>query len=575
MPKEIWNQGRVVGYSAYEVYVKQHLQEDPSTPPATEREWLASSISLGSSMIYRMPDVIQGEDDCTYIDVFLPKNSRLAAANTLVASFFEGDADFGDDNWATKVVDYSMAISNTSSRSPSGTLDATGSIPAQSITSWSLDKKNKLADYMRIFDGVVIQPGTWYESDSKPPEKDFSANLKSPYPRIRLLIKGSIKNHPLILFSGFTIRTVLAGVVGQDTCLDTQSPQDGDFLGPAVFPWAAKIVFSVPTSYITFFESGGYRRTIETPTSKGSKATKNIKDSPVIDMQASKPETFYDSYDSYKAAFSPNTDNPRYLYNVNDFSTLGEIPTDGGSVLTVYQKSEVYPPALYGTFVSSKGDHYLNPLDIVAPGSVKMFYNQTGPEMMKDYQDTFPGTTAVNKTPEGVLQILNVNNQLVDVAGLEEFYATNSGQNFQPVSGTNLSGDSRPKLLKIKTGQKSVLALMMSSNISNGYGVDPTQLTLSPNPTSSISLNRTNSSNNISWAALVSALKNNQSIDILGNRLKSAKETLVRNRDTSGPYLEFGPDSSPLRLYITDSVPDASNVPVGSIGIGWGFTPKG
>ena len=40
MPKIIYNEGRVVGLSAYETYVKNHIAEDPNTPPASEREWL-------------------------------------------------------------------------------------------------------------------------------------------------------------------------------------------------------------------------------------------------------------------------------------------------------------------------------------------------------------------------------------------------------------------------------------------------------------------------------------------------------------------------------------------------------
>ena len=70
MPKQIWNEGRVVGYSAYEIYVKQHLLEDPSSPPASEREWLASSLAMGSSMLVKIPKITQtSEDSHTYLDI--------------------------------------------------------------------------------------------------------------------------------------------------------------------------------------------------------------------------------------------------------------------------------------------------------------------------------------------------------------------------------------------------------------------------------------------------------------------------------------------------------------------------
>ena len=35
MPKQIWNQGRVVGYSTYESYIRQALYENPDLEPAS------------------------------------------------------------------------------------------------------------------------------------------------------------------------------------------------------------------------------------------------------------------------------------------------------------------------------------------------------------------------------------------------------------------------------------------------------------------------------------------------------------------------------------------------------------
>lgn len=572
MPREIWNEGRVVGYSAYEIYVKQHLGEDPTTPPATEREWLASSLAMGSSMLLKVPNVSQDEDAHTYVDIYLPTNSKLAAANTIVAQFFEGDATFSG-NWAVRVTDYGQLISNTLSSSPSGTVGPTGTVPTQTLSNWSQTKKNKLKDYLKIYDGLVIQPGTWVASGVTPPTKDFQANLSSPYPRVRLHVRGPITNNPLILLTGFTIRSVLSGTVGQDTVTESGSPQDGDFLGPAVFPWSAKIVFCVPNSYVTYFGSGDYQRQLKSPTAEASSTTKKIiKDTPVVDMQGSKPETFYNSYSSYYARFSPDSTNPRYQYNVNTFSTLGDAPTDGEAILTVYQKKAIYPPAMYGTFVSETGTHYLNPLDVVAPGTIKMFNNMSASDL-QDYQDTFPGTTGMNKKSDGTIQILNYDGDLVDVAGLEIAYLNTSGISFESPRAT-LTGTGRPRVIKIKTGQKSVYALMLSTNIANGVDVEPTQATIDKTPTNLITLTASNSNDNISWSALLDALRNNRAIDLLGTRLKSAKQSLVRAHGTSssqGPYLEFGTESDKIRLYITNSQPDPSDVPIGSIGIGWGF----
>lgn len=603
MPREMWNEGRVLGYSAYEIYVKQHLSEDPNTPPATEREWLASSLAMGTSMLLRVPDVDQGEDDHTYLDIYLPTDSRLAAANTIVAQYFDGDAVFDlatDRNstkcWATRVSDYGQLLSNTSSSSPSGVKGPTASMPTKTLADWTNEQKARLADYMKIYDGLVIQPGEWVDSPKKPPQKDFRANLSNPYPRVRLHIRGPVTHKPILLLTGFTIRSVLAGVVGADTVVESGSPQDGDFLGPAVFPWAAKITFVVPSSYVTFFASGGYQRTIETPTAEGSRTKKMIKDTAVIDMQASKPETYYlpDHYTEEEAhKYSKSGTNPRYEYSVNKFSTLGDAPTDGEAVLTVYQRSAAFPPALWGTFVGETGEHYLNPLDVVAPGTIKMFYNDDG-DLMQEYEDTFPGTTGMNKLPDGTIQIFNENGDLVDVAKLELRYMKNgtndSGDDVFETPRTTLSGSNRPRIVRIQAGQKSVYALMMSTNVSDDAKTDPTQATVSKIPSNTVQLLDSNSSDNIAWSALLDALRNNRAIDLLGDRLKSAKYTLRKpitgraaegtseadKKDTSkgSAYIEFGPEGSAIRLYIAKEAPDPTNVPIGSIGIGWGFTPE-
>lgn len=588
MPREIWNEGRVQGLSSYEIYVKQHLSEDPNTPPATEREWLASSIAMGSSMILKVPNVDQGAKEHSFLDIFLPKDSKLAAANTIVAQFFDGECEFGESQWATRVTDYGQLISNTAESSPSGEIGSEGVVPAQDLSDWTFEQKNKLKEYLRIYDGIVIQPGTWIDSEVKPPEKDFQANLGSVYARVRLHIRGKIENNPYILLTGFTIRSVLAGVVGQDTVTESDSPQDGDFLGPAVFPWSSKIVFVVPNSYITYFDGGGYDRTIEAPTSEGESQTKLIQDTAVIDMQATKPESYYadDVYLDNMSQFI-NTENvstnPKYPYTVNEFLTLGDPPEDGEAVLTVYQKKDIYPPAMYGTFVGEEGEHYLNPLDVVAPGTIKMFYNKSE-EDLQNYEDTFPGTTGMNKTSEGTIQILNDNRKIVDVAGL-------SVQDMEVASPRE---DTTVKVLQVTTGQKSGWALAMSDMISNGLDeegipIPPDPLTITTNPTENgvVVLNHTNSTDNINWAALLDALGNDYGLDLLGDRLKNAKYTLQKpitgsaaegstvddQRDTSqgSAYVEFGPADSPIRLYIATEAPDATNVPEGSIGIGWGL----
>lgn len=539
MPKQLYNEGRVTGFSAYELYIKQHQAEDPSTPPASEKEWLASTISMGSSMLLQIPEnVAHGTNEVWMYEVQLPSNTRLCAANTIIASFFKGNAVYSS-NWATRIIDYGDLISNTSNSSPSGTLNHGSNIPTQSMDNWSESEKNQLSQYMRILDGIVIQPGTWSSSTNKPPEKDFSPNL-GDYPRIRMQIKGPIETSFQVLFTGFTIRTVVQGTSGLDSSTSTQSPQDGDFLGPGTFPWSSKIIFSVPSSYVSYFASGAYVRSLPT-----TEDAITVRDTMVTDMQATKPETYYIS----------NYPNSRVPIDVDDFSTLG----DGTAVLTVYQKSQKYPPAIWGTFVEKTGTNYLHPLDVVAPGTIKMFEDATEDDL-KDYENTFDGTFAINKDSEnGTIQIIGPDGTLQDVASVS----------IQDLSYTNLiSSDAKAKALITRTGKLRGMSLSVSS------GTSGTQYTIGSDGTNNQTMGNTSynegsqtqltpSSSNINWAVLLEALANNKSIDILEGNMKALKAGL----NQTFPYIQF---KNGLRLYIssTEPIPNSS-IPVGSIGIGW------
>ena len=539
MPRELYNEGRVTGFSAYEIYVKQHASEDPVNPPASEREWLASSLSMGASMLVKIPKNIAHSDDENWMyDVQFPSNTILCAANTIIASFFRGEGVY-DGNWATRVSSYGDLISNTSSSSPNGNLNHGSTIPHGTIDEWNDTEKDALADYMKIVDGIIIHPGTWSDSTNKPPQKDFSPNM-GDYPRLRLHIRGPLNNDLQILLTGFSIRTVVKGMTGLDGSTNTTAPQNGDFLGPGQFPWAAKVIFSVPSSYISFFAAGAYKRKLPS-----TAASKTVKDTAVIDMQTSKPETYYET--NYTGA--------RVEVSVDDFSTLG----DGTAVLTVYQKSSKYPPAIWGTFVDSKGQNHLNPLDVVAPGTVKMFEDASEDEL-KDYENTFEGTFSVNKnTQDGTLEIIGPDGTLVPAAEVSVQDATYTS----PTSGAT-----KAKILVTKTGKLQGLSLSMSSEITG------TQYTIGADSENSVTMGNTSydrgsqtklspSSSNINWAMLLEALANNKSIDVLGDNMKALKSGL----NQTFPYIQF---KNGLRLYISPTEPTpSSSIPVGSIGIGW------
>lgn len=564
MSRQIWNEGRVVGKSAYEVYVKQHMSEYPDITPASERQWLASSLAMGASMLLKVPNITTGDEDShSYVDIYFPSNTMLTSANTIMASFFDGSAIFSGD-WATKIIDYGDLISNTSSSSPSGDISATGTVPLKTLSEWNQSKKDKLKDYMKIVDGIIIQPGTWKDSGTTP-AKDFEPNLKS-YPRLRLHIKGRITTNPLILLTGFTLKSVLSGTSILDGSLDTPSPEDGDFLGPAVYPWVSKVIFSVPSSYIAYFVSSQYKRQLP----KGQMDV-SVKDSAVIDMKASDPGDYYENVDS----------DSRIKINVSDYSTLG----DGTAVLTTYQKSDIYPAAIYGTFVSSTGDDYLNPLDIVAPGTVKMFGNDANAAKLKHYQDTFPGTFAVKRDNSGQLYTLDSTGKLVSVASVN--ITTIQGFTNRLSTSTNVA-----KATVTTAGGKTALNV----SLSNDLGTDPVmpmQYQVSADPSTVLT---PDTHGNFSWSMLFEALANNLGIDVLEAQLKEFKSHLPNIQSgingvlnitgteeskiagdlsvASGHTAKVGKnyiDFNGLRLYISKTVPTDSDIPDGSIGIGWGF----
>lgn len=372
MPKILYNEGRVVGYSAYELYVKHALSIDPNREPASELEWLSSSIAMGSSMLLRVgTDNTKGPHA---VEIPFPNNTILCAANTIIGSFFIGKGYIPEgtaDNkyiWPTKVIDYGKLISNTDASSPAT------SIPPTPVTSmkedWSKEDRTRLKEYMKIIDGIIIQPGNWSDNENKPPTKEFSPKLNT-YPRLRLYFKDAVKAPFFILLTGFTFRTVISGVSGLDTSVNTESPQNGDFLGPATYPWANKVVFSIPPSFANYTLTNNYSRKL--PSNGPDKV---VDTSSIIDMSTTDPGVYY----------SKNDSESRIDINVTELNTIG----DGASVLTIYQRNEILTPALYGAKITNEGSTYLSPIDINAPGTIKLYHG-------KVYSDTSKDTTEVTK----------------------------------------------------------------------------------------------------------------------------------------------------------------------------------
>ena len=368
MPRLLYNEGRVVGYSAYEIYVRQLYAVDPTATPASEKEWLASMLAIGSTMLLRVgSDSISGPH---YRDIQFPVDSRLCAAGTILASFFNGDGYIGDSVqdtdsvWATRVTSYGELILNTSTSSPSGSTTHDSSIPASSDISISDDVKNQITSYMKIIDGIMIQPGTWVDSANTPPQKDFQPSM-SDYPRIRLSFADAVDTPFYILLTGFTDKGVIYGVSSLTSSTDTNDPENGDFLGPAAFPWSAKVIFSVPPFAMEAVYGDGFEYTRKFPKT-GTSVT--VDDTPIIDYESAAPNAKTNSISSYGERYDDSS--------IQISISALDISRSAAALFGTYSLSDGtinLPPAIYGSIVSSDGDAYMYPLDIVAPDTLHLY----------------------------------------------------------------------------------------------------------------------------------------------------------------------------------------------------------
>lgn len=253
MPKTIWNEGRVLGLTAYELYAKYVISTGGT--PSDEKSWLASTLSYGASMLlWVSPDNVDGEH---YRDFAFPTGCNLGASNTIMASFFSGEGSLEAVGaiWARKVINYGPLIENDSVASPTaGEVTDMEDIPV--LNNGELDDVTitRIQDYAKITDGIIVQPGTWSVYDNAPPQKKFIPKL-TEVPTLRMAFSDKIEHGFWLLLSGFIDRNISLGMTSQNPSVETDHPESGDFLGPAVFPWAAKVVFSIPPALMSYIES--------------------------------------------------------------------------------------------------------------------------------------------------------------------------------------------------------------------------------------------------------------------------------------------------------------------------------
>lgn len=522
MPREIWNEGRVVGLSAYEIYIKEFLETNPGEEPASEREWLASSLALGASMLVKIPVDASAPRTNYSVEIAFPTNSRLCAANTIIGSFFHGDATPDANDWATVVKDYGELISNNQFVSP-----ATGSpIPMQSPLTWSDAEKDQMRNYLKIVDGIIIQSGTWSSTSLTSPSKDLKPDMGTA-PTLRLHISESIDTAFWLLLTGFSIRTVVTGESGVDGSVNTDSPQDGDFLGPACFPWANKIVFSIPLAAVRELGGADYNRTIDPIEGSSTSQTESVNDSPMIDLKY--PNTYYSGM--FESAYYPGS---KFNYTVNTLNKRG----DGASVLAVLPRHSNGSPGLYASRVTSAGECVFEPVDCHAPGIIKLIDVHDGDttNVLYAHREVLraPNTRVLTfGSLEGVLNIEQAGNAYHEA----KYNPATHEHSEQPIARvqvddnnlSNFTTGAKTYTAHILTGTQdlSVLSLVKYNATTNTFDVLPTAGSASAFQVSG------SNNGNLNWDMLMGALGNNVSLDILGNRLKQLR-TALSSGITSG-----------------------------------------
>lgn len=261
MTKDIFNEGRVAGISSYEEYVRQLKSVDADFDVCTEREWLAASLGTGSSMVLKVPKGAGqplGNSGMYMYQVETPEGCHIGAGSSIYASYFYGKCSVDAKGWATVVEDYGSLVSNTSSKNPAdssidvntttvpcGDISGELSLPdTPNVNNIAFKQQHKmLNEYIKLVDGIVIQPGYWKKANVNSPYKDFTPDLDKK-PVIRLTFMEPVTNDFYIMMTGFTNRSILRGISKFDFgATATENKQDGDFLGCEAYPWACKIQF--------------------------------------------------------------------------------------------------------------------------------------------------------------------------------------------------------------------------------------------------------------------------------------------------------------------------------------------
>lgn len=527
--REIYNEGRVVGLSSYELYVRQQLSSDSSFDCPSEREWLAATVNSGTSMILKVP-----RGTAKGIKSFpLPSNSKLCSCSTISAFSFLGNAEIGQGGWATKVLDYGPLILNNSQQGP-----ATPGYPANvPYRDTEDDDLIPCYEFTKILSGLAFSSGEWTDYDE--PAKEFTPDLNGKS-FIRLEFSQDIENDFLILLAGFQYRDIAAGTTGFESCMDTPHPQDGDFLGPVSYPWACKINIVATREVLEAAEKYKLVRTIR------EEASKKVSTSSVIDLES-----------AYSASF----------YNDSDYVVEGSascISRSGDSVLAVVNQttsSSSFAPTLYSYKVEEVGDIKLYPVDVAAPGTVKVVDSESD---ATSYPAMFHKSYSMLCNPDTSHVFLY---KYDNTTGVGENVANLSSS----LSVTN--ADSNP-FVEITSGDDVATTISLYKPDGTAYNYNPTTDT----PITG---------DYISWRELLDALSQERRVDLLGDNLRIVKNNTsstlnitnvkLNPKGVSENCIRLGmdhtttshPNGVGLWISTSGSAPTSSAIKTGDIGIGW------
>lgn len=548
--QEIFNEGRVVGLSAYEVYVRHHMEEygdDPDNPPASERAWLASSITMGTSLLIQISpngtytqqktwDAGEGAEGKYWgIEIKVPTRSRLCAANQILGNIFLGDAVLDTDNrpFCKSVTDYGFLSSDTHKHNYMNLV-----MNPDKITYYD----NQLKEYSKLIDGVVIQP--CQEPDGW---DDYVPSLHDS-PKIRLLFREKVEDTFYLLLTGFSDCSVINGTsIHTHGSKVTKRPDTGDFLGPEVFPWSTKILIQVPGAAISrLFADKFARRLLESGTSsysgvKGGQSPYKVKGDSVVDFNHAHMSPFHDSGSSIL-----RTPTARLKENVTRFTPLSDsinqlavISRDGG---------KYDAPSLFGKEVTEVGEQFLYPIDVAAPGTVKAYPESgmsSGDAELKEFFKNRPGCYAmiarsdctlyrVRQKADGGVERIPVADQWDGTIGLSGGITGKVGKYVKHQTGDKVQHFTRVPSVSDRIARVEDDAIVQSNIAKAGTG----------DYVSGVAADRMEclsgdiATNFVSLRTISYAYDVNNRLDLLGTALRKFRNNLKQKKDPSGNTVE-------------------------------------